>query len=77
MKPSLCTNCKFYSEKAREDTDLCTHQRSITGGVRSFTFYSCAAMRAGICGREGSLFVLADPLAQPAPAESCAEVGHE
>lgn len=51
----LCKDCKYYSEQETEGRDLCTHEQSQKGGIRSIQHYSCEAMRCGIC-RDGQLF---------------------
>lgn len=52
----LCKDCQFYSAKDRESRDECLHERAASSGVREQAQYTCASMRAGICGRYAELW---------------------
>lgn len=52
---NLCTDCKHYQARRSEAQDICSHARAMMGGVRAPRFYTCEAMRAGICAN-GTLF---------------------
>jgi hypothetical protein len=54
----LCIDCKYYQRSNESELkDTCLHDRAATGSVRTQSYYTCSAMRAGICGKEASLFV--------------------
>ena len=46
----LCIDCKYWEDRGDGKDDICTHDAAKRGGVRSFKYYTCAAMRVGICG---------------------------
>lgn len=52
----LCVDCKYYLEIEDYRSDECTHERAAHGGVREVEYYTCSAMRAGVCGPEARLF---------------------
>jgi hypothetical protein len=64
-QPKFCRDCKYGSEQVRVDGKdaLCGHENAVmvgsdyevTGAPEDRKFYSCVAMRAGIC-KEGKLW---------------------
>ena len=53
---TLCTSCTYYVRKDSELSDECHHDAAVTGCVRQLSYYSCLAMRAGICGKGAEHF---------------------
>lgn len=45
----LCIDCAYYHPLGSDITDECRHEKAITMAVRQLKFYTCHAMRSGIC----------------------------
>ena len=72
MDIKLCSTCKSYKAGVTEDQDKCLHPKATFGGVRELLFYSCVAMRAGICGLEAKYH---DPKEVEPPKKVCGACG--
>ena len=63
----FCKDCRCYRQMKDAEHDLCTHhsaviddhRRDVRGEEIPIAFYSCFAMRSGIC-HEGKLFIPAN-----------------
>ena len=75
MDIKLCSTCKSYKAGEDEGRDKCLHPRAAYGGVREILFYSCVAMRAGICGPEAKLHDQKEAAPVELPKKVCGACG--